>query len=269
MVKKLFKHEFLAWFRILPIIYGIVLIAATAHRILQLFESDTIYYDILFGSATFAFVVGLLVCLAAPTVFGITRFYRNLFTGEGYLSFTLPVTAADHLWVKVLTSVTFTVVSVLVCLMAALIIGSGEVVRELFSNIRYLIGAIPQVDRGHLAWYVVEYIILLLTACLSSNLMYCACICIGQLSNKNRALAAVGVYFGFQLVGQILGSVASIGILVLEESGVMAAISALTADDLVAAAHLSNWGSIVATALMATVYYLICHYIMRKRLNLE
>ena len=42
MVKKLFKHEFLAWLRVLPIIYGITLIVAGMHRLLQVFENDSV-----------------------------------------------------------------------------------------------------------------------------------------------------------------------------------------------------------------------------------
>ena len=46
MVKKLFKHEFLAYMRILSVVYVILLTVAAATRIIQLFESDSIYYKI-------------------------------------------------------------------------------------------------------------------------------------------------------------------------------------------------------------------------------
>ena len=104
MVKKLYKHEFPAWLRVLPIFFGVTLLTAAFHRVLQIFEVNSIYYDIVNVSAIVLYAVSVLVCLAAPTVFGIVRFYKNLFTGEGYLSFTLPVTAAQHIWVKTLTA---------------------------------------------------------------------------------------------------------------------------------------------------------------------
>ena len=72
-------------------------------------------------------VLGLImVALAFPFVYSVIRFYRNLFTGEGYLSFTLPVTPANHLWVKVVTAVSFSLLSVLVAALSGVIITAGE-----------------------------------------------------------------------------------------------------------------------------------------------
>ena len=47
MVKKLFKHEFLAYIRVMGIVYLILLAMATAGRIIWLFESDTIAFGII------------------------------------------------------------------------------------------------------------------------------------------------------------------------------------------------------------------------------
>ena len=53
MVKKLYKHEFLAWLRVIVIVWGIALLTAGFNRVLQIFENDSIYYGILLGSGIF------------------------------------------------------------------------------------------------------------------------------------------------------------------------------------------------------------------------
>lgn len=269
MVKKLLKHEFLAWLRIMPVLYGIQLTVAALNRGIQLFESESIYYSIISVSAMVMYVVVLLVGFATPTVFGVTRFYKNLFSGEGYLTFTLPVTTDAHLWVKVLTAVCFSVASVLVALLSGMIVTAGEVFREVCKAIAYLVGLIPQEAAGHIAFYCVELVLCMLAAAFGSYLMYDTCICVGQLFRKNRILAAVGVYFGFYVISQILSTVMSVVFMTLELSGALEQIYTLIEQNLYETVHIVLCGSLVLCVVMGLVYYLVCRTIIRKKLNLE
>lgn len=269
MVKKLYKHETLAWFRVLSVIFGIVLAVSAMHRIIQIFENDTIYYSIISGSASFVYTLAVMTCLAAPVVFGVVRFYKNLFTGEGYLSFTLPVTPANHLWVKVVTAVVFSLLSALVCLVSVLIVTAGEVFTEICNAAEYLIRQIPQDIAGHLAGYCAEILVLLIVSFFASFLLNDACICIGQLFRKNRILGAVGVYFGYYVITQILSTIMGVMLVILEETGSLDAIYSFIEKHEMETVHIALCGSIAVTAVMALVYWLICHHIMRKKLNLE
>lgn len=269
MVKKLFKHEFLAWLRIMPVIYGIQLVVAAINRGIQLFESDSVYYSIISASAMVMYVVILMVGIAAPQVFGVTRFYKNLFSGEGYLSFTLPVTTDAHLWVKVLTAVCFSVVSALVAALSAVIITSGELLSEICKAFTYLVGTIPQEIAVHLVFYALELVLMLLVAEMGGYLLYYTCICIGQLFRKNRILAAVGVYFGIYVITQILSTVMSVIFIVLEASGQMEKIYTLIFENIFVTGHIMLCGVLVLSGVMALVSYLVCRTIIRKKLNLE
>ena len=77
MVKKLYKHEFIAWLRVLPLVWLITLAVSGIHRLVQLLETDTVYYDILNASGLIVFFVAIFACLLFPVIFGIVRFYRN------------------------------------------------------------------------------------------------------------------------------------------------------------------------------------------------
>lgn len=269
MVRKLYKHEILAWLRVLCIIFGIVLAVSVLHRVIQIFENDSLYYSIINGSASFMYGMALLVCIMAPVVFGVVRFYKNLFTGEGYLTFTLPVRAADHLWVKLWTAVGFSVVSGIVCVISVLIITAGDVFTEICKAVAYLLKMIPEKMTGHAVVYCLEMLALLVVSTAGSFLLYDTCICIGQLFRKNRILAAVGVYFGFSVVKQILSTLLGVVLAVLEASGSMDGIYTFIETHVAEAAHIFLCGSTVATAVFALLCWLVCHFIIRKKLNLE
>lgn len=269
MVKKLFKHEYLAWLRVLPIIYGITLVVASMLRLVMLFESDSLYYDLVFGSAVFMLIVALIVTVGASTVFAIQRFYKNLFTGEGYLTHTLPVTPANHLWVKGLTAVSFDVMSVIVCLLAAVIVTAGDALTVFWQNTVNTLRNIPSELAGHFAGWAAEYLLLFLAALLYSRFFFYLCICIGQLFRKNRILASIGVYFGFYVLSQILSTVMLVAVAILRETGVLSELGMLFIEHPLASIHVALCGSAVLTVLAALVYYWICLHILRKRLNLE
>lgn len=269
MVKKLFKHEYLAWLRVLPIIYGITLVIAAALRIIVIFENDSVYYGIVFGSAVFMFVVAIIACIVSPVIFGIWRFYKNMFTGEGYLTHTLPVTAANHLWAKVITATSFSVISVVVCLLAGMIASIGELLVEIFKAADYILAQIPKEYVGHVAGWVAEYALALLVAVFASHLFYYLCICIGQLFRKNRVLAAVGVYFGFYMITQVISTVLIVVFAVWVESDAWQQLLTWIEKHPEPAIHIFLGGLAVLVAIFALVYYLICHHIVRKKLNLE
>lgn len=269
MVKKLYKHEFAAWLRVLPIFFGVTLLTAAFHRVLQLFEVPSIYYDIVNVSAIVLYAVSVLVCLAAPTVFGIVRFYKNLFTGEGYLTFTLPVSNTTHLNVKVITTVVFSLASFVVCLVSGLIITAGDVFTELWKAFLYLWNLIHDEFIPHLIGYAAEFCVLLVVALFTSALLYSSCMCIGQLAKKNRVLLSLGVYFGYYMITQVISTVFIIVFTVLETAGALEPIYDFVSAHPWASGHIGFCGGIVLYAVLGFVFWLICRFILRKKLNLE
>ncbi len=273
MVKKLHKHEFLAWLRVIWIVWSIVLLSAGFNRVIQLFETDSVYYDILFVSSLALYIVALLSCLAFPLIFGVVRFYRNFFTGEGYLTFTLPATQAQLLWVKISTAVCFGVVSWIVCMISGCVAMAGEVLAEVWKATAYLgrsiITETTAEELAHLIGWALEFLLILLAAEFAGHLFYYTCICIGQLFRKNRILAAVGVYFGIYVVTQILSTVAMVVFTMMAAAGIWDGVAVWIEGHPLAFLHIMLGGSAALTALMGLVYYWICHHIIRKKLNLE
>ncbi len=269
MVKKLFKHEIRSYLRVVLPVYGILLAVAALARVIQFFENDSTVYSIISGSSIFAYVVGLIAAFGMTLVLGVVRYYRNMFTAEGYLTLTLPVTPTQHVLVKVLTATLFQMVTVIVMLLSAAVIMAGDVFTEVVKAGVYLLDWLAANMEVALWPYVLEAVVLLLVVSLMGFLLYYACISIGQQARKNRVLAAVGAYFGYYLITQVIGTIELVVFMLIQDTQLMQDILDFIGEHPYATAHIALCGFTVLSLLMAMVYFLICRWVLRRRLNLE
>ncbi len=269
MVKKLFKHEIVAYLRLFVPLEIILLGVALLGRIVQFFEADTTAYSIVNVSSIIAYVVAILACVFISFIFSIVRFYRNMFTGEGYLTMTLPITTNQHLLVKVLTAALFQIINVVTMFLSLCLITAGDVMVEMFRAMGYLLARFAAEIGGHFYIYIAEGILLLLVALLTGFLLYYTCIAVGQLFNKNRILAAVGVYFAYYTATQILGTILVVLFSVLYDYLPIHAMVRFAEQNPHATIHIVLCGLLLFYAVLGVVYFLITRYIVNRRLNLE
>lgn len=270
MVKKLFKHEFLSYARAMGIVYGILLTMAAATRIIYLFESDTDAYYIIRSFSNTTYFVSAAAAFGFAFVMGIVRFYKNMFTAEGYLTHTLPVTAGQHILVKAVTAVSVNWLSAIVVLLSVFIAIPYKEMAETLDGFLYIFDQFLAQDSIQVILFGLEYFILLALSSFSSVMLYYACISLGQLSRKNRILAAVGVYFAYYILTQIASTILTIFLTTL------AAMSAYMYDLLfwvgehpTETSHTIMWIIIVFTFLFVAVEYFVIRWVLTKKLNLE
>jgi len=266
MVKKLYKHECEAYLRVWIPMQLVLLGVALLARGVQLFESDTIAYNIINGSSILAFALAVIVSLGLTFVFSVVRFYKNLFTGEGYLTFTLPVTPTCHILTKLFTALAFQAATVLVALLAVSVVTAGDVFAAILKAIAYLWKV--AYDKLGTAWlfYVAEVCVLLVVMILTTTMLYYTCLAVGQLFNKNRVLAAVGVYFGYYFVTQVFGTVL---VVLGYMTSLLDEIEFFFAYHTQEAMHWTFCGCIVWYGLLGAAYALLTRYILCRKLNLE
>ena len=272
MVKKLFKHEILAYLRLWLPTQAVLLAVALFTRILIFFENDGVAYSITFGSSIFLYVVAIIASIGITFVFSIVRFYKNLFTHEGYLSFTLPVSPFEHIFVKVGTSVLFSLMTLVAIVVSGMIVTSGEMLIELFKAIAFMVNNLFRFVNGvHLMLYTFELCIFTIITLVGMYLFYYTCISIGQMAKKNRVLAAFGTYFGFYIVSQILSTIVIILIATFPDmfNSLMEDISIFADAHPYAFGHILFVTMNVISAAFTTLYFFITHLVIRKKLNLE
>lgn len=269
MVKKLIKHEFMALSRMLVPMYIILLGLSLITRIIVVFENDSVIYDIISVSSIIVLAIGLVVGVVYTMVSCIIRFYRNLFSKEGYLTFTLPVSVNAHLGTKLFTSAVAYITSLAVIFFAFCIATSGELLVEIFKAVGFIFGKASETLGADLALYIIEFAVLSIVSICTSILLFYACMCIGQLAKRSRVLLALGVYFGYYNLTQIIVTIGMVMMTVFEDSELFLELIEWITYHPTEFIHVALLGALVIEAVLGGVYYLIAHTIMKKKLNLE
>lgn len=269
MVKKLFKHEMLSYIRIWLPMNLILLGIAILGRIVRFFENDSTVYNIVNISSITIYVIGIIAAVGITLVLGIIRFYKNLFSGEGYLTFTLPVTSSQHIAVKTITAAAFQIFTLLSVLVSLAVMTAGDVLPEVIKAVNYLMKLIWGGVGFHLPLYITEAVLLVVLVTHVQLLFYYTCISIGQLFRKNRILAALGVYFGFYIITQILGTLAIIFVTLFSEMLDMEAVGRFIEQHQIGFIH-GVFGIIALVALiLGAIYFIVIRTIISRHLNLE
>ncbi len=267
MVKKLFKYEFIHYMRALLPFELILLIVASFSRIIQIFDDGSQTYNIIFGSSTVMYGIAIVLCLVMCFVSAITRYYKNLFTAEGYLTMTLPVTENQHLFVKWITAFLTVVISFVIIMISACIMLLGEPLVEVFKAITYLFKDFYEMSAIHTVSITIEVIVGIFLAILYVLMLFYTCITIGQLAKKNRILASFGVYFGYYVLTQIFGTIV---LVLMMTTNLVERIGNLFMEFNVAETFHIIFGFLAIFIILLTcVFIIICKKIIRKRLNLE
>jgi hypothetical protein len=270
MVGKLYKYEILYYLQSLLPIQLLIPVMALLNRIIQIFETDTDGYDLIFGSSVSIFIIAILVCYVMNFVSAITRFYKNLFTAEGYLTMTLPVSETQHIFVKLTTAILFFGLTILNTLISVSIITSGEFLLELFKAIGYTVKLVcEQVGTVNMVFYIIEFILLVICSVASSLLLYYGCITIGQLAKKNRVAAAFGVYFIQYFITQVIATALTVSIRTMPKFYENIVEFFAVNLDVQGIIHVVFGASIVVSVALGAVYFLVSKYIMKNKLNLE
>ncbi|MBR0302692.1 MAG: hypothetical protein IJQ80_02470 [Clostridia bacterium] len=265
MVKKLIKYDLKAFAKVMIPIEAVLLGAATLFRIIQFFESDTVFYKIFAVSTGIIFGLSVAAGIILTAIVSIVRFYKNLFTAEGYLSFTLPVTPSQHVASKLIVSLIFDVITALTIAVSLVIATSGDMLVELVNAGLYLIRQYFSALGGHGVFFVIESVICAVTALVAFHLITFMCLTIGQLAKRHKVLLAVGVYYGLYVAGQIIGTVfIAVGTI----SGLFAAIGGYFVEHPIPAFHITLCVSTVISLIFCAVYYLITRALMKNKLNL-
>ena len=271
MVKKLLKQEYNYYIRTLVFILPVVLLLGISNRFVQLFEFDHSIYYMIYGLSVMLLFVASIAAIIATEVLAIVRFYKNMYSAEGYLTFTLPVSNHQHIISKLIAHIVSMTATVIVVAVAWLIAFSGvDAFAEIFPELAELF---KQIYSGEFIWDAIfitlEIIVIYVFSAISSPLLYYACISIGQLAKKNRILLAIAAYYIYNMIVQVLATIFGIFIVILGTLGVFESLAPIIENNPIAVIHVILCASIVLFAGLAALFYYINIRIMNNKLNLE
>ncbi len=268
MVKKLIKHEFIYYLRTLAIFLPVMLFMGLSTCIVQLIKNETVWFLIIQVGSYSLLVIGTIACALITSILGIVRFYKNMYSSEGYLTFTLPISNNQHIFAKLITYVTCEIVSLLVVIISWFIALAPHLhfLPQLFKE---LIELLKLINAGDVILFTFETIIMLIIGVFSTPLLYYACISIGQLAKKNRILLAIGAYYIYTVIVQALSTIASAIFTLFGTMGAFENIAIFITEHPSVSIHGFMWITIIFSAAVSFVFYLITKKIMDNKLNLE
>lgn len=249
MVGKLIKHDLIALFRLLLFISCFALGFAILARIFMTTGSS--FWLFMFIMSLWASIALMFVA----SIGSIVRFYKSLFTGQGYMTFSLPVSVTKLLIAKLLSAIIATVVGVAVFIVCMLILMSGlpaeqlqsvmNGVKELFENIGVMLSYDPLIS--------IETILLIIISIPMGLLQYYLCLSIGQLFSKHRVGWSYAIIILSNIVLNILFAYCLMPIV-----DTFAEINP----------HLALWTVIIVFAGLDVGYFFLIRYLLSHKLNL-
>lgn len=251
MVMKLMKHEFFALFRVLIYVSAVVLVLSVLARVALALEQ----FEFTIISMVFS-IYGIAVLMVCAWAVSVNRFYRSLFTGEGYLTFSLPATPSQILIAKLLSAIATMFVSAIISGIAIVIIFSGIDFDAIFEGMGVTAGELIDGLGAYLSsdpLIVVEEVVSLIVSIPLSLLFLYSVICVGQLFTKHRKLFAFLIGLAVYFVASLVSSYA--------EAGFFEEIAAMNP-------HLLNWIEIVVVFALDAGMFFFVRYVMRNKVNL-
>jgi len=275
MLGKLLKHEWKSMLRVgsiaLLVMLGLTVIGYLFLRFsswVSMMENEALSENWLFSLVTiFGAIIYVMaycgVCYGMMFYVGF-RFYKSMYSGQGYLTHTLPVTPAQLLISKVLVSGVWLAITYLVMVLSCIILimgaAGGDGMLEAWKEIFAIYDAL-----GFFTW---GNLLFVLFVCVTSPFVVVMQVfgsfTVGQLCAKHRVLMGFVVYIGTLFASYIVSMVAQ----VISLAGVslnMANPNALSTGYLFA----GTYASLFASYVTAIVLGILSYRILKNKLNLN
>lgn len=205
MLKKLLRYDFKSvlryWWIAAVSTLGLAVIGGWS---ISVFENQKELPEMLYVVATLAAIVAVLggIAFAIMTVILLfSRFYKNFFTDEGYLTFTLPVKRSSLLNSKLIASVAtifMTGFVIVVDILIALCIAYYEdiFVKEFWIKLGKAIEEYFETYGGYAVLAILQSIVSVILTVTISVLFATCCITIASIiAKKAKVITAIGIYY--------------------------------------------------------------------------
>lgn len=271
MFAKLLKHEWEANSGLLGILSLAVMgVSVLVTVLLRFATADNVHVpDIVMVPVVLLIIGGFLAMLVyslGVQIIMLARFYKNKFTDEGYLTFTLPVTTHQILLSSLLNYLFWTIISTVVTVIAfaiPIVVGTthqGLINQELLDAVTYAF-RIMMAEEG-MAGYTTIVTISSVISVLSSLILVHTAIVLGcVMAKKHKILASFGFYYGISMVLSTVTSVLTFGVTMMD-------LTLNNGTDVFGAMNGVMIIQMVIFAVVAVVGYFLSHHLMKNKLNL-
>ena len=272
MLGKLLKHEFHAVSRLLlPMHLALILITLVGRFYVQFAMSNMdSRFDLINVSLVMFYMLALFAILILTYVYlYILRPHKNLFSDEGYLMHTLPVTASMHIWSKLIVSICWILLDMFLISLSVFLMLVNPDFLEYWPNMIGEIQEMISITTGmDFVMGAIAYIINLLISCARGILVVYMCMAVGHSFNQYKLLISIGIYIGVSMGMSLITTLA--GILFSMPFGGYGSLSLfMISSDYNTLSQQMTWFDTVLSLVVAAAAFFVTQYFLSKRLNLE
>ncbi len=266
MLVKLYKYEFLKIFRSIWFIFIAIAISCLIAVISFMLPNSIYGIDMVRTILFIPYPITILFSIVFCFITVIHRFYTSMFSAEGYLTFTLPVSNMVHFYSKFIVGISTTIITIIFAILTLEPIGRVSGHPEIApSGWNYSTIASYGFDGTNIPLKTSPVIIFLyvLAGLTIAFLLFFTALSIGQMF-KNRILASVGAYFVLYFISQ---SIALMGIIIFAFTvDLFSGFSSVDMEQ-----YLNNIFATLNIVMIIQFFGMIClcHYAISKKLNLE
>lgn len=257
MLGKLLKHEWNATARKYGLFYLVLGVITLLAMIVHAIPAEHILFTI--GEVSFLILYILVLCgvVFCSTGMAVVRFYKNMVSDEGYLTFTLPAKVEQLVFSKLLVAVCWQITTMLLIVISALsVFVVGHIEWSMFCE-----GVAFVVEQSGMILPV--FGIMLLISFMYQMLLYYLSIAVGQLFGNHKILASVIAYcvlsFGIELIMLVIMIAVGATMGFAEMTEQMSSLSGMT----IFYGISIGWMVVLGVA----EYFVVC-YLLKKKLNL-
>lgn len=274
MLKKLLRYDFKAvlkywWIAAL----SSVVLSFGGGWCISVFSNEKALPEALYvvaGLLMVIVVLGFAAFSILSTILTFSRFYKNFFTDEGYLTFTLPVKRSQLLNSKLIVSTTTTLLTTLVIIIDVLIMVCVGFYKDIFTgDFRTEIPADSIINVEYIGYYFlyfIEALALVVLLVVFSTLFMFSCITVASIiAKKAKVITAIGIYYvansAFSFIVQMFWVFGMVSI----DSW----LSRLTTDNSAGMIALILFGLILFMSIFCGVLYSLQYWMLDRKLNLS
>ncbi|HIX64438.1 MAG TPA: hypothetical protein H9852_08440 [Candidatus Mediterraneibacter colneyensis] len=265
MLGKLIKYDLKAASKLFILLHGIYFLICVVSRFFYMDRLNFFRPDEPLVISLTLFVCLMTLLISALSIFTwlqiAFRFYQNLFSKEGYLSWTLPVSGPQHLWGKIISGYILMALDIIVISAGILLLVTGSNVTTAYSVIADQIT--QEMGISISSFSAILFAVCLISAVGSVIMIYFS-VAVGQLFPSHRVLGAIAAYFITSFVIQVLSVILMIIFGCFPGYEFYAAQGSTMTDFLSGILTLS----IALTLVITVIQYIATHYIMKKKINL-
>lgn len=275
MLGKLIKYDIKSMNRFLILIHAFLLLASLLMRFFL--TGRFLVEGIDFNDTQNQFTMALFFILYTLLITGVymataliivIHFYKNLFSDQGYLTHTLPVTSGQHLLAKTISGTIWTYIDILLVYLSIYIVAATPYVLQIFhenaAEIRTELGFTGAYAGYSFKTVIAMLLLFSLLGAISNIIMVYASVVIGQLVPGHKILGAIAAYFVINTISSVL-SLLFLAVTGLLGASINAGDSFNSLEYFMQSLKLSG----ILCSITAIILYLITYWIMKKKINLE